>query len=53
MNITETKLNKEIQDDKIPNFRTFRSDRKDRKKSGGGTAIYVKDGFEVNLILED
>ncbi len=51
MNITETKLNKEIQDDKIPNFRTFRSDRKDGKTSGGGTAIYVKDWFEAKLIL--
>ena len=53
MNITETKLNEKIQDDKILNFRTFRSDRKDGKTSGGGTAIYVKDGFEAKLILED
>ena len=53
MNITETKLNEEIQDDKIPNFRTFRSDRKDGKTSGGGTAIYVKDGFEAKIMLED
>ena len=54
MNITETWLNKEKQDDKIPNFTTFRSDRKSKiKTKGGGTAIYVKDGFEAKLILED
>ncbi len=32
MNITETWINKEKQDDKIPNFTTYRSDRKSKKK---------------------
>ncbi len=47
MNITETWLNKKKQHDKIPNFTTYRRDRKSKKTKGGGTAIYVKDGSEV------
>ena len=43
MNFTETWLKKEIQDDKIPGFTTFRSDRNSKKKvKGGGAAIYLK-----------
>ena len=54
MNFTETWLNKEIQDEKIPSFTTFRSDRKCSKKiKGGGAAIYVKNGFESRLISAD
>ncbi len=54
MNITETWLNEEKQDDKIPNYTTYRSDRKSKiKTKGGGAAIYVRDGFEAKLILED
>ena len=40
MNFTETWLKKEIQDDKIPGFTTFRSDRNSKKKvKGGGAAV--------------
>ena len=54
MNFTETWLNREIQDEKIPNFTTFRSDRKcSKKRKGGGAAIYVKNGFESRLISAD
>ena len=35
MNLTETWLKKEIQDEKIPNFTTFRADRKGGKLRGG------------------
>ena len=53
MNFTETWLKKKMQDEKIPNFTTFRCDRKSKKSKGGGTAIYLKDGFEARLLLED
>ena len=53
MNFTETWLKKEIQDEKIPNFTTFRSDRKGGKTKGGGAAIYLKDGFDAKVLLED
>ena len=40
MNFTETWFEKEIQDEEIPGFTTFRSDRKsEKKKKGGGAAI--------------
>jgi len=42
MNFTETWLKKKMQDEKIPNFTTFRCDRKSKKSKGGGTAIYLK-----------
>ena len=53
MNFTETWLKKKMQDEKIPNYTTFRCDRKSKKSKGGGTAIYLKDGFEARLLLED
>ena len=53
MNYTETWLDKDIQDVKIPNFSTYRSDRKDGKASGGGVAIYLRDDFEAKLITEE
>ena len=53
MNLTETWLKKEIQDKKIPKFTTYRSDRKGGKTKGGGAAIYLKDGFEAKVIMED
>ena len=53
MNFTETWLKEKMQDEKIPNFTTFRCDRKSKKSKGGGTAIYLKDGFEARLLLED
>ena len=53
MNFTETWLKKKIQDVKIPNFTTFRCDRKSKKKKGGGVAIYLKEGFEARLLLEE
>ena len=54
MNFTETWFKKEIQDEKIPGFTIFRSDRKsEKKKSGGGAAIYLKDGFEARLLMND
>ena len=53
MNLTETWLKKEIQDEKIPKFTTYRSDRKGGKTKGGGAAIYLKDGFEAKVIMED
>ena len=53
MNFTETWLKKKMQDEKIPNFTTFRCDRKSKKSKGGGTAIYLKNGFEARLLLED
>jgi len=52
MNFTETWLKKKIQDVKIPNYTTFRCDRKSKKKKGGGVAIYLKNGFEARLLLE-
>ena len=53
MNLTETWLKEEDQDEKIPNYTTFRSDRKGGKTKGGGTAIYLRDEFEATVILED
>ena len=53
MNFTETWLKKKMQDEKIPNFTTFRCDRKSKKSKGGGTAIYLKNGLEGRLLLED
>ena len=54
MNFTETWLNKEIQDEKIRNFTTYRSDRKCGKKTkGGGAAIFIKNGFETQLMIAD
>ena len=53
MNFTETWLKKKIQDEKIPNFITFRCDRKNKKSKGGGAAIYLKNRFEAKLLLED
>merc|ERR1712175_57633 len=51
MNFTETWLKKEIQDDKIPGFTIFRSDRNSKKKvKGGGAAIYLKNGYEAGLL---
>ena len=50
---TETWLKKEDQDEKIPNYVTFRGDRKGGKTKGGGVAIYIKDGFEGKVLLED
>ena len=52
MNFTETWLKKEIQDDKIPGFTIFRSDRTSKKKKkGGGAAIYLKNGYEAELLM--
>ena len=53
MNFTETWLKKKMQDEKIPNFTTFRCDRKSKKSKGGGTAIYLKNGLGGRLLLED
>ena len=53
MNLTKTWLKKEDQDEKIPNYTTFRSDRKGGKTKGGGVAIYLRDGLEAKVILED
>ena len=53
MNFTETWLKEEDQDEKIPNYVTFRGDRKGGKTKGGGVAIYIRDGFEGKVILED
>ena len=40
MNFTETWLKEEDQDEKIPNYVTFRGDRKGGKTKGG-VAIYI------------
>ena len=53
MNFTETWLKKEIQDEKIPNFTTFRADRKGGKLRGGGAAIYLRDGLEAQVLAEE
>ena len=53
MNFTETWLKKEIQDEKIPNFTTFRADRKGGKSRGGGAAIYLRDGLEAQVLAEE
>ena len=53
MNLTETWLKKKIQDVEIPNFTTFRCDRKSKKKKGGGVAIYLRNGFEARVLLEE
>ena len=53
MNFTETWFKKEDQDEKISNYVIFRGDRKGGKTKGGGVAIYIRDGFEGKLILED
>ena len=53
MNITETWFKEEDQDVNIPNYTTFRGDRKGGKTKGGGVAIYLRDGFEAKVILED
>ena len=53
MNLTETWLKKEIQDEKIPNFTTFRADRKGGKSRGGGAAIYLRDGLEAQVLAEE
>ena len=53
MNFTETWLKNKIQDVKLPDFTTYRCDRKSKKSKGGGTAIYLKKGYEAKLILED
>ena len=53
MNFTETWLKEEIQDEKIPNFTTFRADRKGGKLRGGGAAIYLRDGLEAQVIAEE
>ena len=53
MNFTETWLKKKMQDEKIPNYTTFRCDRKSKKSKGGGTAIYLKKRFEARLLLEE
>ena len=53
VNITETWLKKEDQDVGIPNYTIFRGDRKGGKTKGGGVAIYLRDGFESKVILED
>ena len=52
MNFTETWLKEEDQDEKIPNYITFTGDRKGGKAKGG-VAIYIRDGFEGKVILED
>ena len=52
MNLTETWLKEEDQDEKIPNYTTFRSDRKGGI-TRGGVAIYLRNGLEAKLILED
>ena len=50
MNFTETWLNREIQDEKIKKFTTYRSDRTcENKTKGGGAAIYIKNGFDTVL----
>merc|ERR1712240_673204 len=41
MNFTETCLKKEIQDDKIPGFTIFRSDRTSKKKKKVGEQQYI------------
>ena len=53
MNFTETWLREEDQDEKMPNYVTFRGDRKGGKTKGGGVAIYIRDGFEGKVLLED
>ena len=53
INITETWLKEEDQDVGIPNYTIFRGDRKGGKTKGGGVAIYLRDGFESKVILED
>ena len=53
MNFTEKWLKKKIQQDKIPNFTKFRGDRKGGMTKDGGTAIYIKNGFEEKLLHED
>ena len=53
MNFTETWLKKEMQDEKIPNFTTFRADRKGGKSRGGGAAIYLRDGLEAQVLAEE
>ena len=51
MNLTETWLDSTIKDVvEIDGYNIFRGDRNDRKR--GGTAIYVHDNIEANLILE-
>ena len=53
MNFTETWLKKNIQDEKITNFTTFRADRKGGKSKGGGAAIYLRDDFEAQVLAEE
>ena len=51
MNITETWLNDSIKDDaEIEGYKLFRSDRKEKKH--GGTAIYLNEKLEANLLSE-
>ena len=53
MNYTETWFKEEDQDVGIPDYTVFRSDRKGGKTKGGGAAIYLRDGFEAKVLLED
>ena len=53
MNFTETWLKKNIQDEKITNFTTFRADRKGGKSKGGGAAIYLRDDLEAQVLAEE
>ena len=45
MNLPETWLKEEDQDEKIPNYVTFRGDRKGGKTKGGGVATYIYKGW--------
>ena len=54
MNFTETWLNRDIQDEKIKNFTTYRSDRTcENKSKGGGAAIYIKNEYDSRLMTTD
>ncbi|CAL4121129.1 unnamed protein product, partial [Meganyctiphanes norvegica] len=51
MNFTETWLDNLITNDiNIKGYQVFRGDRKGRR--GGGTAIYLNEDFEANILLE-
>ncbi|CAL4093828.1 unnamed protein product [Meganyctiphanes norvegica] len=51
MNFTETWLDNLITNDiNIKGYQVFRGDRKERR--GGGTAIYLNEDFEANILLE-
>merc|ERR1712240_340630 len=54
MNFTETWLNRDIQDEKIKKFTTYRSDRRcENKINGGGAAIYIKNEYDTRLMIAD